>query len=104
MLINKDFKRLGDLAAGTVVVHNRKITQYKTSLDEDGLAPRIPLTLAEQSAIISFAERSTKISPSRTTELAGYLAPWLDLDKTKKNPDDQALILKRLAKWLRGHQ
>ncbi len=104
MLINKDFKRLGDLAAGTLVVHKSKITQATQKLEQEATAPKIPLTLAEQSAIISFAERSPKMSPSRVNELASYLAPWIDTDRTAADPEKAALSLKRLAKWLRGHQ
>jgi len=109
MLINKDFKRLGDLAAGTLVVHKRKIKDEKLSIKAEGLAPRLPLTLEEQSAIISFAERSTKMSEGRTLELAGYLSPWLGHDNEKngsekKSTKNDALTLKRMAKWLRGHR
>jgi len=108
MLINKDFKRLGDLAAGTLVVHKRKVKSEKFSIDADGLAAKVPLTLAEQSAIISFAERSNKMSEGRTAELAGYLGPWLehasDNKSDKKNTKNDALTLKRMAKWLRGHR
>ncbi|MBV1910544.1 MAG: RDD family protein [Kangiellaceae bacterium] len=104
MLINKDFKRLGDLAAGTLVVHKRRIKEIELSYEEEGIAPKIPLTLAEQSAIISFAERNSLMSESRARELAGYLGPWIEQEHIKKNPENQAVILKRLAKWLRGHQ
>jgi uncharacterized RDD family membrane protein YckC len=104
MLINKDFKRLGDLAAGTLVVHKRKLTQSELKFEQEGIAPKIPLTLAEQSAIISFAERSPQMSQSRATELASYLRPWVDQDLTKANQDSTAMSLKRLAKWLRGHR
>jgi len=104
MLINKDFKRLGDLAAGTLVVHRRVIKDEKVTYEEEGLAPKIPLTLAEQSAIISFAERNQRMSESRAHELASYLGEWIDQDKTKKNPFNAAQTLKRIAKWLRGHQ
>ncbi len=104
MLINKDFKRLGDLAAGTLVVHKRKLNQPELKFEEEGIAPKIPLTLAEQSAIISFAERSSLMSESRANELASYLRPWVDQDQTKPNVDNTALSIKRLAKWLRGHQ
>jgi len=104
MLINKDFKRLGDLAAGTLVVHKRKINTEKFSIDADGLSPKLPLTLEEQSAIISFAERSNKMSEGRTLELAGYLSPWLNHDSKNPNTKNDALTLKRMAKWLRGHR
>ena len=92
------------LAAGTLVVHKRKVTTEKFSIDADGLAPKQPLTLAEQSAIISFAERSKKMSEGRTSELAGYLSPWLDHTSDNKNINNDALTLKRIAKWLRGHR
>ena len=104
MLINKDFKRLGDLAAGTLVVHRRAIRDDNIEYEEDGISPKIPLTLEEQSAIISFAERSQRMSEARSHELAGYLGPWLDQDMTKKDPQNAAKQLKRMAKWLRGHQ
>ncbi len=104
MLINKDFKRLGDLAAGTLVVHKRKLNQSELKFEEEGVAPKLPLTLAEQSAIIGFAERSAQMSESRANELASYLRPWIDQDQTKPNNDHTALTIKRLAKWLRGHQ
>lgn len=103
MLINKDFKRLGDLAAGTLVVHKRKINNENITFEKDGLAPKIPLTLEEQSAIISFAERGNKMSQARTYELAGYLGPWLQQDSAKDETSN-AVLLKRMAKWLRGHQ
>ncbi len=116
MLINKDFKRLGDLAAGTIVVHKKNITKFskknkneekKDILDQDGLSPKTPLNLEEQSAIMNFAERSEKMSIARTHELAGILAPWLEQpnsDSSKDNSsENNALLLKRMAKWLRGH-
>jgi uncharacterized RDD family membrane protein YckC len=103
MLVNKDFKRLGDLAAGTVVVHKRRLNKTTSNFDQDGLSPKLPLTLAEQSAIISYAERSDRMSPSRAAELGNVLAPWLDQDLIKKNPDHSSVTLKRMAKWLRGH-
>jgi len=102
MLLNKDFKRLGDLAAGTLVVHKRILNQSGLKFEEEGIAPKIPLTLAEQSAIISFAERSSQMSESRASELASYLRPWVDQDKPYT--DNTALSINRLAKWLRGHQ
>jgi len=104
MLINKDFKRLGDLAAGTLVVHRRKIKAEKIVFEDEGLSPKIPLTLAEQSAIISFAERGSRMSVARSHELAGYLGPWLNNNGKENQPEQNAQILKRMAKWLRGHQ
>jgi uncharacterized RDD family membrane protein YckC len=119
MLINKDFKRLGDLAAGTIVVHKKNIKPFskndiKKNLEQEGIAPKTQLNLEEQSAIINFAERSEKMSIARTHELASILGPWLDQthsnnSSTQKiapesNPsENNAITLKRMAKWLRGH-
>jgi len=104
MLINKDFKRLGDLAAGTLVVHKRKLKDERLSTDVDGLAPRFPLTLQEQSAVISFAERSNQMSEGRALELASYLSPWIEHGKKENSQQSDVLVLKRMAKWLRGHR
>ncbi len=104
MLLNKDFKRLGDLAAGTLVVHRRIVRDERVSNEEEGLAPKIPLTLTEQSAIISFAERSHRMSDARTNELASYLSPWMEADINKQEAQHFAQSLKRIAKWLRGDQ
>ncbi|MBT9569480.1 MAG: RDD family protein [Thiobacillus sp.] len=77
MLLRADSKRLGDLAAGTCVVY-RDRDKKQTSTP---VAPAKPLDLAlnldEQRAIISFAERSDQLSPERSAELAGILAPCI---------------------------
>lgn len=105
MLINKDFKRLGDLVAGTLVVHKRVLKEeITTPFDGEGLAPKISLTLEEQSAIIGFAERSQTMSEARNEELASYLSPWMDNNQANKSPQNAVLLLNRIAKWLRGHQ
>lgn len=72
------FKRLGDLAAGTLVVYR----------DEENHRPQLPaadaerapftLSLAEQRAILGFAERQTGLSAARRTELAAILAEPLE--------------------------
>jgi len=64
MLFHRDFKRLGDLAAGTVVAHLDE--PFSPPRPEPGPAtpPAAPLTLEEQRAVIEFAARP---------ELAGSL-------------------------------
>ena len=72
--------------------------------DLEGLAPRLPLTLEEQSAIIGFTERTPRMSSARVEELADILSPWLDKAKLKQGRESAAIQLSRIAKWLRGHQ
>lgn len=103
MMFSKDFKRLGDFAAGTLVVHKLDMIEKDQKLQLDGLAPKVALTLEEQSAIIGFTERTPRMSKSRVNELAGILGPWLDQEKIKQGTETAASQLSRIAKWLRGH-
>lgn len=68
------FKRLGDLAAGTLVIYREQ------PVKRPELPPTVPrtapfaLSLNEQRAILGFAERQGQLSAERTRELAGILA------------------------------
>lgn len=79
MLLNKDFQRLGDLAANTVVVYQEKIapaTQKQTIATKTATNFNLPLlTLVEQQAIVNFAERTQALSQQRATELANLVTP-----------------------------
>ncbi|MBK8725038.1 MAG: RDD family protein [Holophagaceae bacterium] len=75
MLLNRDFKRLGDLAAGTVVVHAEPPPPARRLSRGEVALPRARLTLDEQRAVVSFAERLPTFSPQRAEELAGLAEP-----------------------------
>jgi uncharacterized RDD family membrane protein YckC len=70
MLANRDFKRLGDLAAGTIVVYREGSPRGFRIPQAPPLAPPVPLTLAEQRAILDFAERAPGLTAERAEELA----------------------------------
>jgi uncharacterized RDD family membrane protein YckC len=74
MLFRRDFKRLGDIAAGTVVVY-RDAAQDAAVIPVAAPvpAPR-PLTLEEGRAVLDFAERSTVLTPERAAEIAQLAA------------------------------
>jgi hypothetical protein len=75
-LSNKRFQRLGDLAAGTVVVYDR-VTLERPGVAPPPIAPARPpvsLTRAEARALVAFRERARNWSEPRRRELAGYLA------------------------------
>ena len=84
MMSSRDFKRLGDIAAGTVVVHAAAPRSLRSGLHPDlrhipeapGAAPPWPLALGEQRALLDFAERIPTLTQARAEELAG-LAPHL---------------------------
>ena len=75
MLINRDFKRLGDLAAGTVVVYQERAARAAALPDVPAAAPPIGLNLEEQRALITFAERAQRLTEVRAEELSDLLAP-----------------------------
>ena len=77
MLMSADFKRLGDLAAGTVVVYSEEKTRATAVPQAPGLAPPIALSLDEQRAVIDFAERSPLLTAERAEELAELAGPLL---------------------------
>lgn len=94
VMLTGNFQRLGDLAAGTIVIYEPQ-KQRKTSVVEvKAEALQIPITLAEQQAIVTFGERATQLSHDRADELAKTLQPVLgDIDAVK---------LSGYANWLVG--
>jgi uncharacterized RDD family membrane protein YckC len=78
VLWTDESKRLGDLAAGTVVIHvsqsAHRVTEAPVGPTLTPLMPPLQLTQPEQAAIIDFAERAPKWSEDRQIELADALA------------------------------
>jgi uncharacterized RDD family membrane protein YckC len=76
MLLNRDFKRLGDLAAGTVVVYLSASTEdIRRIPDAAPVAPPLELDLDEQRAVLELAERSSGLTRERVEELATLPTP-----------------------------
>ncbi|MBW2273118.1 MAG: RDD family protein [Deltaproteobacteria bacterium] len=78
MLCSTRFQRLGDLAAGTLVINLRDADPAASARAREvrGTRPaRVPLDDREQRAILSFGERSAELSSQRVEELADLLAP-----------------------------
>ena len=96
-LASPRFQRLGDLAAGTLVIHRpRKPTPAPASAVEPLPCP-LALDADEQRALLAFDERQHKLSPARREELAGLLAPLFGV-----TPDEAPRHLRRIAAGLRG--
>lgn len=74
MLINRRFQRLGDLAAGTLVVYTEAARRNDAVIDAEARALPVPLAVEEQRALLDFAERSTTLAPARVEELAEIIA------------------------------
>ena len=70
MVISRDFKRLGDLAANTLVVYREQKLAPLEIPEAEPRAPGFALSITEQRAILDFAARSTGLTPERAEELA----------------------------------
>jgi uncharacterized RDD family membrane protein YckC len=73
------FKRLGDLAAGTLVIYREQPRDRPRLPDAQPRRPPFALTLTEQRAILGFAERQAELSTARVNELATILAQPLQV-------------------------
>jgi uncharacterized RDD family membrane protein YckC len=73
MLSNRRFQRLGDLAAGTLVVSISRSARAAGVEDIPPLAPVTALSRSEQTSIVDFLQRSRQLSVPRQHELAAIL-------------------------------
>jgi len=85
MMMNRDFKRLGDLAAGTVVVYREeKLARSAAIPQAPPQVPPFPLSLEESRALLEFAERAPSLTAERLGELATLPEPLVGtLDPAK---------------------
>lgn len=99
MLTRRDFKRLGDLAAATLVVYKPRPAPNIALTDVEPIAPAIPLALRDQSALIALAVRARDVTSERLDELAAIAAPVTGSDET--GPANTRRVL-GVARWLLG--
>lgn len=103
MLIDRDFRRLGDLAAGTVVVHREPDLVGHRVPTGPALRPAASLDLDEQRAILDFAERLGTWSEARAAELAGLAAPLTGVPRNEGGIEGVKRLL-GMANWLLGRR
>jgi len=97
MILNQDFKRIGDLAAGTIVIFREKQQAAPQWPATDSSPPPVALNLKQQRAILSFVERRNSLTHERQEELANHLQSVFH----HQNQEAVDYIL-RVATWLRG--
>ncbi|MDO8697380.1 MAG: RDD family protein [Pseudomonas sp.] len=96
-LSNPAFKRLGDLAAGTLVVYQEKPASRPALPEVEPLRAPFNMNLAEQRAILAFAERHSRLSSARRDEVAAILA-----DPLQVPPEQAQAQLNGIARGLLG--
>lgn len=96
-LCNRQFKRLGDLAAGSMVIYEAP-TAREPSFEVRGQLP-VPADFStdEQRALLGFAERSKFLSAERQSELALILQPVIQAK-------DPVIAIKQMANTMVGKQ
>jgi uncharacterized RDD family membrane protein YckC len=102
MLTRSDGKRLGDLAAGTLVVHLPRPAPKATLDMVVPVAPVRTLSQRDQSALIALAARAPTLTVERLDELAALAA---SVQGELREP--QALVRDRVlgvAQWLLGRR
>jgi uncharacterized RDD family membrane protein YckC len=109
MLLRHDFKRLGDIVAGTLVVHAEQVRLAGALPDVEPLAPRVPLTRAQQIAILHLAGRARRLTLERVDELAALAEAGLPPPDYAPGGASPAPIrpgprLNGVAQWLMGQR
>ena len=92
-------RRLGDMVAGTLVVHDALEHEQVHAPVGTVLAPSIALQPAEQVAVVAFGERAASLTPARQEELA-------DIAGGLTGARGQAGVLRLfgMANWLLGRR
>ena len=92
-------RRLGDMVARTVVVHEPRGGSRLAMVDAEPHTPAVPLRPAEQAAIIAFADRSPSLTVERQLELADIAQP-----ATGAGGELGVRRLRGIAHWLLGRR
>lgn len=74
-LLDPAGRRLGDHAAGTLVVYAERYAARSPAPPAPPVASPLPLQQDEQRAIVAFSERMVQMTPERQQELASLLEP-----------------------------
>ena len=102
IIFRADNKRIGDLAAGTLVVYRSPPTAKVTLPVAEPQAPSHDLPATAQAAVISFAMRVPRLTPERAQELAVLAQPL-----SGPSPPHASMTTARLlsaAQWLAGNR
>ncbi len=98
-LCDRHGRRLGDLVAGTLVVHTPAPPAMPPARIDTVLAPPLPLQPAEQVAVIAFADRAPALTGPRQCELADIASPL-----SQAQGQTGVLRLYAIANWLLGRR
>jgi uncharacterized RDD family membrane protein YckC len=102
MLLRRDCKRLGDVAAATIVVHTPRAIASNVIGGVPPVAPVRALAPEDQAAIVALAGRAPTLTPERLDELAA-LAASVSGDAGHAGPAVTRRVL-GVAQWALGRR
>jgi len=102
MLLRRDCKRLGDIAAATIVMHQPRALSRPALRDVAPIAPATLLAPEDQAAVIALAARAPSLTAERLDELAS-IAATVSGDAGRSGPDVTRRVL-GVAQWLMGRR
>ena len=100
MTLSRDFQRLGDLAAGTLVIYRDTEVVGLQVPEAPAVVPPVSLDPAEQRAVVDFAERQEQWNEERAAELAEASGPLAGGQRGRAAVER----LVGMANWLIGRQ
>jgi uncharacterized RDD family membrane protein YckC len=103
VLMRADCKRLGDIAAGTLVVHQPRAAARLLIREVAPVAPKRALEPRDQAALIALATRATQLTSDRLDELAGLAASIAGEGDIRPGPQLTRRVL-GVALWLMGRR
>ncbi|KAF0814681.1 hypothetical protein IGB42_00736 [Andreprevotia sp. IGB-42] len=80
MLMDGNFRRIGDMVAGTLVVYREPAAKAVALAQAEPLPLPFPLTPQEQHALLDLVERVRSVPPQRQQELGDLARPLTGLD------------------------
>ena len=102
MLTRPDGKRLGDIAAATLVVHQHRAAPKATLDMVTPLAPLKKLSARDQNAVIALAARAPSLTLERLNELAALAAPVQGAER--RSDEEVTRRVLGVAQWLLGRR
>lgn len=95
--LSQYFQRLGDIAAGTLVIHKPQLQDVPPLPDRVPVMSPVQLDIEDQAALINFTQRHSQLTELRQQELAEILS-----DVTRQKPQDAVSYLQGIGIWLLG--
>jgi uncharacterized RDD family membrane protein YckC len=104
MLMRRDARRLGDLAAGTVVAYRDEAAPKLVFGEGMPRPPPAPLSRRQQAAITAFAARVPRLTDERADEIAALAAGAVSSGTPADAEQPLTVRLIGVARWLHGER